>query len=92
MTNREFWNACQATNWQFENSEQHETWLAGTEAMKRLVSKIQNDPKKQNIYDDFHAYNFSGPAYGTPKASKPVKPDAVSEIAVDNLIAKLESE
>lgn len=60
--------------------------------MQNLVVEIKNDPGKQEIYDGFHAHNFSGLAYRTPKALKPLCPEEVSEIAVDNLVARLKKE
>ena len=92
MTNPEFWDACARMDWQFENSDSHEVWRRGNAAMQNLVVEIKGDRAKQNIFDDFHTYNFSGEAYRLPKAPKPVRPAEVSEIAVDNLVATLKGE
>lgn len=72
MTDNEFFAAAAAHDWTYAYSDDGSVYRRGQEARAALQAEAEGDPVKTAILHDWHAYVFSGEAYGNEAREKPV--------------------
>lgn len=74
MTLQEFYDKLESHDWFFEFSDDHFVWTRGNEQALELAAEAERDEQKQRLSEEYHDHVFSGPNFGTEKATKPERP------------------
>jgi hypothetical protein len=77
MTEQEFYDACERHDWFYQMSDDGRVFRAGRATSEQLQAEASVDStgRKLAIFESWSDYHFSGPAYGSEKAPKPVRPE-----------------
>lgn len=71
MTIAEFFAECESHDWTYNYSDDFGVWSRGDANAKRLRAEAATDATKQEIFDAFREWQFSGPAFGNDRAPRP---------------------
>ncbi len=70
----QFFADCSAFDWYYNFSDDHSVWKRGESGIRTLKGRITSD-KRQQIFDDWNMYKFSGVNFGTEQTPQPVWSD-----------------
>jgi hypothetical protein len=88
MTLAELYRELERHDWFFEMSDDPRVYSQGREhwdRMQRDMMTVEGGPELVRAYTK---HVFSGPAFGTPKAPKPAKPDELTGSQLADALAK----
>lgn len=66
----QFFHDCEGFDWYHEFSDSHAKWEQGQRELRRLKSRISNE-RRNEIFEAWCQYMFSGPNFGTEQRERP---------------------
>ncbi len=79
MELRDYYDELEKHDWFYEMTEDHRVWQLGNRASARIARISKESPEHEALRSAYHKHVFSGPNWGTEKASKPEKPENENE-------------
>lgn len=78
----QYFDDCEAFDWYYEFSDDHRVWKEGKTGHEELIDRSKTlGEDARAIYKAWHNHMFTGEAWSTDQAPKPVKSDYINEEA-----------